>query len=324
MSFINKSVTYSQISLLKQNILLPLLKKYNEHLLNVKSSNKPFDKDINTGLSFDYIIPNNNKKYYLLITKKSYLESSTFNSSKEEFVRRQGTFNDDVVRRQGTCNYNILYFFPDSNINETNTIGDFFLEIDNLFEEEFLLEGYLYKGSDNNYEYLLTDILLKNKSILNMSYELRYVVLNEILLSITREKLKALNNHMTINIHPIFNEQNQNLIKVFRHNFIYKNEICYLERVKDFEKTRFVGITDKQDCEKYIEMGKYTDVYNVYNKNSNNFEGILYIKGISESVKMKRLINNNNKQRSELLLNCTFNINFKKWQPVFYNSTISI
>ena len=75
MSFINKSVTYSQISLLKQNILLPLLKKYNEHLLNVKSSNKPFDKDINTGLSFDYIIPNNNKKYYLLITKKSYFNS---------------------------------------------------------------------------------------------------------------------------------------------------------------------------------------------------------------------------------------------------------
>jgi hypothetical protein len=303
MSFINKSVTYSQISLLKQNILLPLLKTYNEHLLNVKSSNKPFDKDINTGLSFDYIIPNNNKKYYLLITKKSYLESGTFNE------------------RQGNSNYNILYFFPDSNINETNTIGDFFLEIDNLFEDEFLLEGYLYKGSDNNYEYLLTDILLKNKSILNVSYELRYVVLNEILLSITREKLKALNNHMTINVHPIFNEQNQNLIKVFRHNFIYKNEICYLERVKDFEKTRFVGITDKQDCEKYIEMGKYTDVYNVYNKNSNNFEGILYIKGISESVKMKRLINNNNKH---MLLNCTFNINFKKWQPVFYNSTISI
>lgn len=296
MTFLNKSVNYSQTTLLKSSILAPLLKNYNEFLLQSKGASVVLNQDINTGISYDYIIPNNNKKYYLLVTKKSQLE-------------------------QTNTNYNILYFFPDSNINETNTIGDFFLEIDNLFEEEFLLEGYLYKGSDNNYEYLLTDILLKNKSILNISYELRYVVLNEILLSITREKLKALNNHMTINIHPIFNEQNQNLIKVFRHNFIYKNEICYLERVKDFEKTRFVGITDKQDCEKYIEMGKYTDVYNVYDKNSNNFEGILYIKGISESVKMKRLINNNNKH---MLLNCTFNINFKKWQPVFYNSDISI
>ena len=296
MTFLNKSVNYSQTKLLKSSILAPLLKKYNEFVLQSKGKSIVLNKDVNTGISYDYIIPNNNNKYYLLVTKKTQLE-------------------------QINTNYNILYFFPDSNINETNTIGDFFLEIDNLFEEEFLLEGYLYKGSDNNYEYLLTDILLKNKSILNVSYELRYVVLNEILLSITREKLKALNNHMTINVHPIFNEQNQNLIKVFRHNFIYKNEICYLERVKDFEKTRFVGITDKQDCEKYIEMGKYTDVYNVYNKNSNNFEGILYIKGISESVKMKRLINNNIKHT---LLNCTFNINFKKWQPVFYNSTISI
>jgi hypothetical protein len=293
MSFINKSVTYSQISLLKQNILLPLLQMYNEHLLKVKSSNKTFDKDINTGLSFDYIIPNNNKKYYLLITKKSYLESGS------------------------NSNYNILYFFPDENVNETNTIGDFFLEINNLFNDDFLLEGYLYKASDNNYEYLLTDILFKNKSILNMSYDLRYVVLNEILFSITREKLKALNNHMTINVHPIFNEQNQNLIKVFRHNFIYKNEIYYLERVKDFEKTRFIGITDKRDSEKYIEVGKYTDVYNVYNKNSNNFEGILYVKGISESVKMKQLFKTDGCKR--ILLNCTFNINFKKWQPVFQN-----
>jgi hypothetical protein len=292
MSFINKSVTYSQISLLKQNILSPLLKMYNEHLLNVKLSNMTFDKDINTGLSFDYIIPNNNKKYYLLITKKSYLESSN-------------------------SNYNILYFFPDENTNETNTIGDFFLEIDNLFNDDFLLEGYLYKGSDNNYEYLLTDILLKNKSILNMSYELRYVVLNEIVFSITREKLKALNNHMSINVHPIFTDQNQNLIKVFRHNFIYKNEIHFLERVKDFEKTRFIGIIDKQDSEKYIEIGKYTDVYNVYNKNSNNFEGILYIKGILQSVRMKKLFKTNDCKR--ILLNCTFNINFKKWQPVFQN-----
>ena len=293
MSFINKSVTYSQIGVLKQNILLPLLNTYNEHLLNTKLSTLSFDKDINTGLSFDYIIPNNNKKYYLLITKKSCLESSNNN------------------------NYNILYFFPDNIADQTNkqgTIGDFFLEINHLFDDEFLLEGYMYKKADN-YEYLLTDILIKNKSIINMSYELRYTVLNEILFSVTREKLKNLNNHMTINIHPIFNDQNQNLIKVFGNNFIYKNEISYLERVKHFKKTRFVGVMDKQDSEKYIEMGKYTDVYNVYNKKSNNLEGILYVRGISESAKMKLLFKTTDSKR--ILLPCTFNRNFKKWQPVF-------
>ena len=162
MSFINKSVTYSQIGVLKQNILLPLLNMYNEHLLNTKLSTLSFDKDINTGLSFDYIIPNNNQKYYLLITKKSCLES-------------------------GNNNYNILYFFPDNITDQTNkqgTVGDFFLEINHLFDDEFLFEGYMYKKADNNYEYLLTDILIKNKSIINMSYELRYTVLNEILFSV--------------------------------------------------------------------------------------------------------------------------------------------
>lgn len=294
MSFINKSVSYSQIGLLKQNILSPLLNIYNEHLLTMGSGNQLLNKDINTGASFDYIIPNNNNKYYLLVTKKSLLESSN-------------------------SNFNILYFFPDNNSLENdadaivkNTMSDFFLEINNTFADDFVFEGYLYKKNDDNYEYLLTDILMQNKSIINVSYELRYVLLNEIVMSITREKLKDLNNHMTINIHPIFNAVNQNLIKVFGNNFIYKNEISYLERITNFEKTRFIGITNKENAEKYIEMGKYTDVYNVYDKKSNNFTGILYIRGISESVQMKTLFKN----QKRILLPCKFNINFKKWQPV--------
>lgn len=299
MSFINKSVTYSQISLLKQNILLPLLKTYNEHLLNVKSSNKPFDKDINTGLSFDYIIPNNNKKYYLLITKKSYLESSNSNS-----------------------NYNILYFFPDSYqcnlVKDENELSkDFYLEIDNIFKNDFLLEGYLYK-QDDKYEYLLTDILVKNNNIINVAYELRMTLLNEILLEITGEKLKQLNNHMTINIHPIFDIENENLVSIFKKNFIYKNEICSIERISKFEKTRyieqaFISTNKIASSTKNITTTNYTDVYNVYNYTSNNFEGILYIKGISQSKHMKELF----KQNKILHLECTYNTKFFKWQPDF-------
>lgn len=296
MSFINKSVTYSQISLLKQNILLPLLKTYNEHLLNVKSSNKPFDKDINTGLSFDYIIPNNNKKYYLLVTKKSLLE-------------------------QNNTNYNILYFFPDQcNINnDKNSIGDesfkdFYLEINNTFRDEFLFEGYLYK-KDGKYEYLMTDILVKNKDVINVSYELRVTLLNEIVLEITRECLKELNNHMTINIHPIFDMENENLVSVFKKNFIHKNEICSIERVSKFEKTRYIEqiYNDTETKNKIITTTNYTDVYNVYNYTSNNSEGILYIKGISESKRMKELF----KQNKNVYLQCLYNTTFSKWQPIF-------
>ena len=328
MSFINKSVNYSQISLLKQSILSPLLNIYNEYLLKTKSDCIGLNKDINTGSSFDHIIPNNNKKYYLLVTKKSLLESST--STEAKIQSRQGTSTEAKIQsrqgtlpmtnpsvRQGTSNYNILYFFPDDNnsCNEfiiKNTITDFFLEINNTFQDDFLFEGYLYKKDDDNYEYLLTDILLKNKSVIELSYELRYILLNEIIISVTREKLKDLNKHITINVHPIFNALNQNLIKVFCNNFIYKNEITYLENITNFEKIRLIGNTDKKDTEKYIAMGKYTDVYNVYNRNTNNFEGILYIRGIKESVKMKILFKN----QKTIVLPCTFNINFKKWQPI--------
>jgi hypothetical protein len=297
MTFLNKSVNYSQTSLLKSSILAPLLKNYNEFLLQSKGASVVLNQDVNTGISYDYIIPNNNKKYYLLVTKKSQLE-------------------------QTNTNYNILYFFPDfyeSNlVKHENSISDesskdFYLEIDNTFKNDFLFEGYLYKQGDK-YEYLLTDILIKDKNIINVSYELRMTLLNEILLEITREKLKELNNHMTINIHPIFDMENENFISIFKKNFVYKNEICSIERVSKFEKTRYIeqAFSDKTTI-KNITTTNYTDVYNVYNYTSNNLEGILYIKGISESKYMKQLF----KQNKIVHLECSYNTKFSKWQPVF-------
>lgn len=296
MSFLNKSVNYSQTALLKTSILAPLLNKYNDFLLRSKSEQNTLNQDVNTGISYDYIIPNNNKKYYLLVTKKSLLE-------------------------QNNTNYNILYFFPDQcNINnDKNCIGDeslkdFYLEINNTFRDEFLFEGYLYK-KDGKYEYLMTDILVKNKDVINVSYELRVTLLNEIVLEITRECLKELNNHMTINIHPIFDMENENLVSVFKKNFIHKNEICSIERVSKFEKTRYIEqvYNDTETKNKIITTTNYTDVYNVYNYTSNNSEGILYIKGISESKRMKELF----KQNKDVYLQCIYNTTFSKWQPIF-------
>ena len=86
MTFLNNSVNYSQTALLKSSVLAPLLKNYNEFLLQSKGSSVVLNQDVNTGISYDYIIPNNNKKYYLLVTKKSHLEKTN-------------------------TNYNILYFF---------------------------------------------------------------------------------------------------------------------------------------------------------------------------------------------------------------------
>ena len=299
-SFINKSVNYSQTNLLKTKILAPLLSSYNDFLFKQKVNTKfCFNKDIETGMSFDFLIPNNNKKFYLLLIKKKILDST----------------NND---------YNILYFFADDITNEhyksnnlvKNTINDFYLETENLCNDEYIFEGYLY-NKDNKYEYLLTDILLKNGNVINLSYDLRYTILNEFVISITREKLQGLNNHMTINIHPIFSIANENLINIFNNNFIHKQELCGMERVCNTTRQRFFDnsiefFKKDQVSIKIIEKGEYTDVYNVYDTTTNNKEGILYIKGIKESQKIKVLF----EKFSRIRLNCMYNKTFNKWQPI--------
>lgn len=296
MSFINNSVNYSQTMLLKTSILSPLLKDYNNFLLKSKNSDFTLNQDVNTGISYDFIIPNNNNKYYLLVTRKTLLE-------------------------QTNTNYNILYFFP-SNHNGA-FVSDFYLESNKIFEHDLLLEGYLYKNNDK-YDYLLTDILIQNKDIINVSYDLRITLLNEILFKTLSgiDRLKDLNNHMTINIHPIFNMENENLVSVFKNNFIHKAQICSLERVSMFEKQRFIELRHNNNNieKKTITMGEYTDVYNVYDVSTNNMEGILYIKGIRESSHIKNLFKQKTALQvapSRIILDCSYNVTFYKWQPIF-------
>ena len=163
MSFLTKSVNYSETNLLKTKILAPLLKKYNESFLTIKDEHPD-----------NYIIPNNDIKYYLLITKKNLIETNK-------------------------GNFNILYFFPDKNNTTTSEDDDFYLEIDNTFDENYLLEGYIY----NKRHFLLTDILVKDNNIITFDYNLRYTILNEFIYNYPI--LKDINNVFSINLHNVFN-----------------------------------------------------------------------------------------------------------------------
>lgn len=293
MSFVTKSVNYSQSFLLKNKILQPILKLYNDYLLkqNILRDKFCLNKDINTGVLQEFIIPNNNKKYYLFITNKTHLEWSK-------------------------DNYNILYFFPDDfsvqsfSCNDIikNTLSDFYLEIDNKFENDYLFEGYLYNNNEK-YQFLITDILVQNNTVVSADYNTRLTILNEIIMD---RYLKDLNNYMNINLHPVFSKENENLIKIFKQNFIYKQDICCIESIHNFIKTRFLDINHIEDCEKIVEVGKYSDVYNVYNIETNNYEGILYIKGLRESKNMRELFIKNTKN----ILKCKYDNRFKKWCPL--------
>jgi len=297
MSFLNKSVNYSQTDFLKTNILSPLLISYNDFLIK-KDSRSDINLDVNTGISYDYLIPNNNKKYYLLITKKRLLEPNNVNDKEKNF-------------NKGSNSYDILYLFPDQYNSEKDDCSDFYMEIDPIFSDELLLEGYLYK-EQNKYSYLLTDILIKNKKIIDVSFELRYTLLNEIVKAIRIECLKELNNHMTINIHPMFDMENTCFVKIFKTNFVYKDQITAIEHVSKFTKRRYVDKIKNSDV-KRLEIGRYTDVYNVFNSTTNNNEGILYVKGVSESKRLKEMF----KDKKTIVLECSWNDHFSKWQPIF-------
>lgn len=292
MSFINKSVNYSQTILLKKSFLLNDIKIYNDFLLKLKNEKK-------IGIQNNPLIVNNNKKYYLYITKKSNLDNS--NSS-----------------------YNILYFFPDSKSLDfykddkliRNKMNDFYIETNNLFDENILLEGYLYTRNETPlyYHYCVTDILVKNNTVVNCDYQLRYTLINELLLD---KNLENLNDNMSISIHHVLYQINSGLVSIMLNNFKYKKELCCIEEISnDFQKTivKFIEPSFELTDVKYISKGKYSDVYNVININTKENEGILYVKGIKESKKLKELFEKCNSESVQI--KCEYNKSFNKWQPI--------
>jgi hypothetical protein len=284
MSFINKSVNYSETVLLKTH-LVEILNIYNKKLLTTN-----FD-------TFDEInytmVPNNYIKYYMYITTKSKIENC-----KEK--------------------YNILYMFPDEDTKQyfqnnkriNHTISDFYFESTLNLENDLLLEGYLYTH-DSKKTFLISDILFQNNQIICYDYNLRYTMINE--LFFTNPSMHSLiNNFLLLGIHPVYNCDNENMIAIFNNNFIFKDSIISTEKICGMKKIRVVNekLHTTEEVKK-IEKTSFPDVYNVYNITTNNKEGILYIKGLTESNNLKNTI-----QKSSHI-NCIYNSTFNKWQPIF-------
>ena len=298
MSFVNKSVNYSQIELLKTKVLKNILINYTKTISNIISSKLSQQS---------FIVPNNNKKYYLLITHNSKINK--------------------------TDNYNILYFFPDkltteqfkNNKLEANKICDFFIETDYIFPFECLVEGYLYEGDKSsnisNNCFLISDILTLKKNtedhaVIQSDYQVRYSVINDLFLNFI-PKMTGINNHLSISIHPVFESvytKNNSLIKVFMKNFVFSSQLNCLETICLFQKTK--KLIDKS-CSvenKIIIKTELADVYKVKNIKTNNDEGILYVKTIAISKHLKNLFASGNSQQTSMP--CQFNCHFNKWQPI--------
>lgn len=195
-------------------------------------------------------------------------------------------------------NKNILYFFQNDTI-----LTDFYFETNYKFETDILLEGYLYNDSSN---FLISDVLYYENNICIKEYVERFDILENFYFY-NFEKIK--NNSIQIGLHMNFSNNSQN-IKVFLNNFKYNSEICSYEHIIGLKKIKNIYCKYDGVYEKKITKTNYTEVYNVYNIESGNKEGILYVKNIYESKKLKELFKN----VDEIVLKCIYNDTFYKWK----------
>lgn len=285
--FINSSANYSETNVLKSKLLYPILEQFNEYTSLAKSSKSNFS------IPVQYIIPNNQIKYFLLIVNKNAITSNSSNSR-----------------------YKICYFFPID--SKSNTHTDFYVELDNdktsFSNNTYLFEGYMYPET-----FLITDVLAIDNEIIKCNYSLRYSLIQKI---IYNQHLENLNGHLNINIHSTFEIQDENhaqqLLHIFKNNFVFKNYINAVEYVDEnyYSKQQKIIFNEYISTPqlKNIAKTKYIDVYEVRNIETNDKENILYVQTINDSVKLRKLFENEDKNINIL---CTYNDNFKKWQPVF-------
>jgi len=300
--FLNNSVDYCEEYGIKKS-LCKYIEIYNKYLYNYKKG-----IHLNDNKESELFIPNNNKKFFLYVFKHNIKNSY------------------------------VLYFFPDKNCKMyfsnflliKNTINDFFIECDIKFDDQsYLLEGYLY-GNSSKQHFLITDILFKNGNIIQSEYSNRLHLINELFFN-KINKMNNINNVLSIGIHNCINHF---LINVFLNNFIWKNEIICIETIRNFEKKLdFLPVQNtntesegKKVSSKKIVKTKISEIYNVYNIQTNDFEGILYIDTLKTSRYLLSLFNQHEERQDpdsvtrqdhdEIIYDCVFNTYFQKWQII--------
>lgn len=252
-----------------ENSLKRLLQKYNNFLINDRKAAS------NYNLKSDslYFIPNNGLKFYCFISNRPNHSS------------------------------NILQFFSKT------PIDTFFIEIENMFDKQVILEGYMYTTPMNKKEYCVTDILVYNDNVVNVLYKNRLKLLYDLFDKKTLLGFVNLNDYLTFYIHPVFNSDNKHLLDIYN-----VREKLFIETIDDFYKTNTRITIEEDECkvyEKIIDKGMYSDVYNVYNPTTMNNEGILYIPTINDSRRLYEMFKD--KQNLKIRIKCCFNTKFKKY-----------
>lgn len=148
-----------------------------------------------------------------------------------------------------------------------------------------------------NNVFLIHDVISVNNVFINpneVKYEMRFIILQNV--------YKKLENFdfFKIEIHPNIYSNNVNrdiLMNIFYNNFKYKN--YYTETIKS-------TVQDKR----IIKDNNFSEIYNVYDIKTNNYEGLLRIKTLQDSIDiLEKYLNSPDK-----IFKCFFNYDFGKWE----------
>lgn len=252
------------------------------------------------GTEFEYVIPNNNNKYYILVC--------SVQNFKGIHAIHYSHFNTNSM--------------IDNKLSNTTTPMQFSIELDitnPLFKKcnGFMFEGYLYESKElgKPYNYYISDILYikKQGSLLSIPYELRYLNI----LNLFNDNFDLFNNvDLTLNLNPCNIFPKTMFTEFLVQNHIHKSEITHIEYILNHlysKKNLPIDISPQTDSQfKVLVKTDKTEVIEVKNKDTNNHEGILYIK----NKDISHYIRNELKQKDHLLIQCIFNSKFNKWEPI--------
>lgn len=173
-----------------------------------------------------------------------------------------------------------------------------FLNIDSENIYDYRIDKrLLILGIFINNVFLIHDVISVNNVFINpneIKYEMRFIILQNV--------YKKLENFdfFKIEIHPNIYSENVNrnvLMNIFYNNFKYKN--YYTETIKS-------TVQDK----KIIKDNNFSEIYNVYDIKTNNYEGLLRIKTLQDSIDiLEKYLNSSDK-----IFKCFFNYDFGKWE----------
>lgn len=109
-------------------------------------------------------------------------------------------------------------------------------------------------------------------------------------------------------------------MKLIFNNFKYSKNLNTKKTIysnNQYEISEFYTNNKKEIKLKYICFTKY-GIYSVYNIDNNNFEGYLYIKSAKNFNIIKKKIPNDNS--IQIKCGCMFNLNFMKWEIIYFEN----